>query len=81
MRKLSAVIITFNEARNIKRCIASLQDLADEIVVIDSFSTDATPSICKSLNVQFHQRDKLRQVCDKRGATEKGSEDTVNIFM
>ena len=57
MRKLSAVIITFNEARNIKRCIASLQDVADEIVVIDSFSTDATPSICKGLNVQFHQRE------------------------
>jgi glycosyltransferase involved in cell wall biosynthesis len=57
MRKLSAVIITFNEARNIKRCIASLQDVADEVVVIDSFSTDATPSICKGLNVQFHQRE------------------------
>lgn len=57
MRKLSAVIITFNEARNIKRCIASLQDVADEIVVVDSFSTDATPSICKGLNVQFHQRE------------------------
>jgi glycosyltransferase involved in cell wall biosynthesis len=57
MRKLSAVIITHNEARNIKRCIASLQDVADEIVVVDSFSTDATPSICKGLGVQFHQRD------------------------
>lgn len=57
MRKLSAVIITFNEARNIKRCIASLQDVADEIVVVDSFSTDATPSICKGMNVQFHQRE------------------------
>lgn len=57
MRKLSAVIITYNEARNIKRCIASLQDVADEIVVVDSFSTDATPSFCKGLNVQFHQRE------------------------
>lgn len=57
MRKLSAVIITFNEARNIKRCIASLQGVADEIVVVDSYSTDATPSICKGLGVQFHQRE------------------------
>ena len=56
MRKLTAVIITFNEARNIKRCVASLQGVADEIVVVDSFSTDATPSICKGLGVQFHQR-------------------------
>lgn len=57
MRKISAVIITHNEARNIKRCIASLDDVADEIVVVDSFSTDATPSICKGLGVQFHQRE------------------------
>jgi glycosyltransferase involved in cell wall biosynthesis len=57
MRKLSAVIITYNEARNIKRCISSLQGVADEIVVVDSHSTDATPSICKGLGVQFHQRD------------------------
>ena len=57
MRKLTAVIITYNEARNIKRCILSLQSVADEIVVVDSFSTDATPSICKGLNVQFHQRE------------------------
>jgi glycosyltransferase involved in cell wall biosynthesis len=57
MRKLTAVIITFNEARNIKRCIASLQGVADEIVVVDSFSTDATPNICKGLGVQFHQRE------------------------
>ena len=57
MRKLSAVIITYNEARNIKRCVASLLDVVDEIVVVDSYSTDATPSICKGLGVQFHQRD------------------------
>ena len=57
MRKLSAVIITYNETRNIKRCIASLQGIADEILVVDSFSTDATPSICKGLGVQFHQRE------------------------
>ena len=57
MRKLTAVIIAYNEARNIKRCIASLLNVADEIVVVDSYSTDATPSICKGLGVQFHQRD------------------------
>ena len=57
MKKLSAVIITYNEARNIKRCIASLIDVADEIVVVDSYSTDATPSICKGLGVNFHQRE------------------------
>jgi glycosyltransferase involved in cell wall biosynthesis len=57
MRRISAVIITHNEARNIKRCIDSLDGVADEVVVVDSFSIDATPSICKGLGVQFHQRE------------------------
>ena len=51
--KLSAVIITLNEERNIRRCIESLQGIADEILVVDSFSTDATASICSALEVKF----------------------------
>lgn len=43
--KLSVTIITFNEERNIRRCIDSLRDLADEIVVVDSFSSDNTKAI------------------------------------
>jgi glycosyltransferase involved in cell wall biosynthesis len=46
--KLSAVIITFNEEKNIKRCIEGLLDIADEIIVVDSFSFDKTKSICQS---------------------------------
>ncbi len=53
--KLSAVIITFNEEKNIERCLKSLQTVADEIVVLDSFSTDNTEEICKKYNVIFFQ--------------------------
>lgn len=53
MEKLSVVIITFNEERNIERCIKSVQNIADEIVVLDSFSTDRTQEICESYNVRF----------------------------
>jgi glycosyltransferase involved in cell wall biosynthesis len=35
--KLSGVIITYNEARNIRRCLLSLQEVCDEILVLDSF--------------------------------------------
>jgi glycosyltransferase involved in cell wall biosynthesis len=53
---ISAVIITFNEERNIERCIRSLQTIADEIIVLDSFSTDKTAEICTRLGVVFIQR-------------------------
>ncbi len=53
--KLSVVIITFNEERNINRCLQSIQSIADEIVVIDSFSTDKTQNICESYGVKFIQ--------------------------
>jgi len=46
--KISATIITFNEEQNIKRCLDSLLEVADEIVVVDSYSTDQTETICKS---------------------------------
>ena len=44
--KLSAAIITLNEERNIGRCLASLAGVADEVVVVDSGSHDATARIC-----------------------------------
>ena len=53
--KLSVVIITFNEEKNIERCLISVKDIADEIVVLDSFSTDKTEEICKKHNVKFYQ--------------------------
>ena len=40
--KLSVVIITFNEEKNIERCLESVKSVADEIVVLDSFSTYLT---------------------------------------
>jgi glycosyltransferase involved in cell wall biosynthesis len=57
MRKLSVVIITYNEEGNILRCINSVKDLADEILIVDSFSTDQTVEICNSLGckVFLHQ--------------------------
>lgn len=53
MIKLSVVIITFNEEKNIARCIESAKDVADDIVVIDSFSTDKTKEICLAHNVRI----------------------------
>lgn len=45
MAPLSIAIITYNEERNILRCLNSVRDLANEIVVVDSGSTDRTRSL------------------------------------
>jgi len=52
--KITAFIITKNESAKISDCLSSLK-WADEIIVVDDFSTDATPSICKKFGVAFHQ--------------------------
>jgi (heptosyl)LPS beta-1,4-glucosyltransferase len=58
MIPISAVIITYNEERNIGRCLESLQELVEEIIVLDSFSTDKTKEICNSFkNVKFKERE------------------------
>jgi glycosyltransferase involved in cell wall biosynthesis len=53
MIQLSAVRITFNEEEHIEKCLKSLTGIADEIVVVDSFSTDKTLEICKKYNVRI----------------------------
>jgi glycosyltransferase involved in cell wall biosynthesis len=55
MIPISVVIITFNEEKNIGRCLESVRDIADDIVVLDSFSTDKTEEICKQYGARFFQ--------------------------
>lgn len=47
MKKISAVIITYNEAEKIERALSSLKSVCDEIVVVDSCSTDQTVQLCR----------------------------------
>ena len=56
MPQLSVVIITFNEEKNIGRCLESIEGIADDVVVVDSFSTDTTESISKKHKVNFISR-------------------------
>lgn len=55
--KFSAVIISLNEEQNIGRCIESLLDVADEIIVLDAYSTDRTRDICLAAEVTFVQQE------------------------
>ena len=53
MTPVSAVIITFNEEKNIGRCLDSLVGVVDDVVVVDSFSKDRTKEICISKGARF----------------------------
>lgn len=53
---VSAYVITFNEEDNIRDCLESIT-WADEIVVVDSFSTDKTVQICRAYTDRVFQRE------------------------
>lgn len=55
MHTLSVVIITYNEEKHIGKCLDSLKRVADEIIIVDSFSRDATLDICNRYEVKLHQ--------------------------
>lgn len=55
MIDMTAIILTFNEEENISECITSIKELVKRIVVIDSFSTDATVEIAKQLGAEVYQ--------------------------
>lgn len=50
---LSVTVITLNEERNLTRCLDSVKDIASEIVVVDSGSTDGTRSIAETHGARF----------------------------
>jgi glycosyltransferase involved in cell wall biosynthesis len=55
-RQLSVVVTTLNNAATLDACLASVQGLADEIVVLDSFSSDATAAIAHAAGARFLQQ-------------------------
>jgi len=77
MKNLSAVIITFNEERNIVRCIDSLMDITDEIVVVDSFSTDSTVELCINKGVKLIQHKFEGHIQQKNFALKQAKNDWV----
>jgi len=75
--KLSVVIITFNEERNIERCLLSIQKVADEIVVVDSFSTDKTLEICEKHHVRLIQNTFEGHIQQKNFALQQATNDWI----
>lgn len=55
-KKITTIILTYNEELNIQKCIDSVKDISRKIIIIDSFSTDKTEEIAKSNNVELIKR-------------------------
>jgi len=77
MTLVSAVIITYNEAHNIGRCLNALSGLVDEIIVVDSFSTDGTRKISESFDLRFIQREWAGYAHTKNWANEQAAHEYI----
>lgn len=77
IHKLSAVIITLNEERNIGRCLDHLLPICDEIIVVDSFSTDHTAEICQEKGVRFVQTEWKGYAATKNYANSLASHEYI----
>ena len=77
MQTISAVIITQNEEANIGRCLDSLKGVADEIVVVDSGSTDKTEAICRAHDAIFIHHDWDGYASQKNYADSVATKDII----
>jgi len=71
--QLSVVIIAYNEERNIARCLESVKEIADEVVVVDSYSADKTVEICRSHGAKVIQHKFEGHIQQKNYALEQSS--------
>lgn len=54
-KSLTAIVLTYNEEMHLERCLTSLQDICENIVIVDSFSTDRTKEISQRFGANFFQ--------------------------
>ncbi|MCC5846611.1 MAG: glycosyltransferase family 2 protein [Verrucomicrobia bacterium] len=77
--KISACVMTFNEEKNIRRCLESLT-FCDEIVVLDSCSTDATIPICREYTEHVFQEEWKGYITQRNRLRELANFDWV-LFL
>ncbi|MFZ5932589.1 MAG: glycosyltransferase family 2 protein [Patescibacteria group bacterium] len=62
MEKISVVINTLNEEKNLPKAVHSIRNLADEIIVVDMYSTDETAKIAKKLGAKIFEHERTGYV-------------------
>lgn len=77
MIKISVTIITLNEEKHIGRCIDSVKEIADEVLVVDSFSTDKTKQIALEKGAIFIQNKFEGHIQQKNFALNKAKHDHI----
>lgn len=78
VNKISVVLAVFNEERNLERCLDSIKDLADEIVVVDGGSTDKTLEIAEKFNARIiHTENKPNFHINKNMAIDEALGDWI----
>ena len=77
MSRFTVAIITYNEEKNIGKCLEALQGLPCEILVVDSFSTDKTADISRSYGCRVISREFTGFADQKQFAVTKAKNDWV----
>ncbi|HKY32621.1 MAG TPA: glycosyltransferase family 2 protein [Candidatus Polarisedimenticolia bacterium] len=75
---ITVIVPTFNEQENIEDCLRSVQ-WADEILVVDSFSTDATLDIARRFTVRILQREYVNSASQKNWAIPQAAHRWVMV--
>src|SRR5258708_12332711 len=77
MNRLSICVITLNEAHDLPRLLKSVEGIADEIVVVDSGSTDGTVEIAQAAGAHVLTRAWTNYAEQKNYATAEAREDWI----
>jgi len=78
--QLSVIVTTYNEAENIEGVLKSVEGWVDEIIVVDSFSTDETVELAKAFDVKILQREYVSPANQKNWIIPQAAHDWVLIL-
>jgi len=58
---VTAIVLTYNEERNLQACLESIKEYIDDIIIVDSISNDKTEEIANSYSKKFYQNKFINQ--------------------